>query len=179
MLSQFNNWPTQEVSKPWCFYWLHEILAQFENKTQKSRYNPSRKQKTTKILSKIQQYNHKGKHWSLRLSFPRYKSNLLNTKSTTSISYITLFKYSRTHSEFIGQSLFFNHRNSYVTESPISPHSDGRSYLMIIVDSFTHYVALTPDSHCNAFYAYIKHYEHWIATFWLSEILEQNLPTTN
>ena len=42
---------------------------------------------------------------------------------------------------------------------------------MVIVDAFTHYVALNPAPHCNAYYAYTTHYEHWIAKFGLPEIL--------
>ena len=42
---------------------------------------------------------------------------------------------------------------------------------MVIVDAFTHYVALNPVPHCNAFYAYTTHYEHCIAKFGLTEIL--------
>ena len=42
---------------------------------------------------------------------------------------------------------------------------------MVIVDAFTHYVALKPVPHCNAYYAYTTLYEHWIAKFGLPEIL--------
>ena len=42
---------------------------------------------------------------------------------------------------------------------------------MVIVDAFTHYVALNPVPHCNAYYAYTTLYEHWIAKFGLPEIL--------
>ena len=42
---------------------------------------------------------------------------------------------------------------------------------MVIVDPFTHYVALNPVPHCNAYYAYTTLYEHWIAKFGLPEIL--------
>ena len=38
---------------------------------------------------------------------------------------------------------------------------------MVIVDAFTHYVALNPIPHCNAYYAYKTLYEHWIAKFGL------------
>ena len=43
---------------------------------------------------------------------------------------------------------------------------------MVIVDAFTHYVALNPVPHCNAYYAYTTLYEHWIAKFGLPEILD-------
>ena len=42
---------------------------------------------------------------------------------------------------------------------------------MVIVDAFTHYVALNPVPHCNAYYAYTTLYEHWITKFGLPEIL--------
>ena len=41
---------------------------------------------------------------------------------------------------------------------------------MITVDAFTHYVAVNPVPHCNAFYAYTTFYEHWIAKLGLPEI---------
>ena len=42
---------------------------------------------------------------------------------------------------------------------------------MVIVDAFTHYVALNPVPHCNAYYAYTNLYEHWIAKVGLPKIL--------
>ena len=42
---------------------------------------------------------------------------------------------------------------------------------MVIVDVFTHYVALNPVQHCNAYYAYTTLYEQWIAIFGLLETL--------
>ena len=73
--------------------------------------------------------------------------------------------------DFKGQILYFNHRISFDTKGPISPSSEGNSYIMVIVDAFTHYVALNPVPHCNAYYAYTTLYEHWIAKFGLPEIL--------
>ena len=73
--------------------------------------------------------------------------------------------------DFKGQSLYFNHRISFDTKGPISPSSEGNSYIMVIVDAFTHYVALNPVPHCNAYYAYTTLYEHWIANCGLPEIL--------
>ena len=46
--------------------------------------------------------------------------------------------------DFKGQSLKFNHRISFDTKGPISPSSKGNSYIMVIVDAFTHYVAINP-----------------------------------
>ena len=40
---------------------------------------------------------------------------------------------------------------------------------MVIVDAFTHYVALNPIPQCNAYYAYTTLYEHWIAKIGLPE----------
>ena len=42
---------------------------------------------------------------------------------------------------------------------------------MVIVDAFTHYVALNPVPHSNAYYAYTALHEHWISKFGLPEIL--------
>ena len=73
--------------------------------------------------------------------------------------------------DFKEKSLYFNHRISFDTKGPISPSSEGNSYIMVIVDAFTHYVALNPVPHCNAYYAYTTLNEHWIAKFGLPEIL--------
>ena len=73
--------------------------------------------------------------------------------------------------DFKGQSLYFNHRISFDTKGPISPSSEGNSYIMVIVDASTQYVALNPVPHCNAYYAYTTLYEHWIAKLGLPEIL--------
>ena len=60
--------------------------------------------------------------------------------------------------DFKGQSLYFNHRISLDKKGPISPSSEGNSYIMVIVDAFTHYVALNPVPQCNAYYAYTSLY---------------------
>ena len=73
--------------------------------------------------------------------------------------------------DFKGRSLYFNHRISFDIIGPISPSSEGNSFIMVIVVAFTHYVALNPVPHCNAYYAYTTLYEHWIAKFGLPEIL--------
>ena len=73
--------------------------------------------------------------------------------------------------DFKGQSLYFNHRISFDTKRPISPSLEGNSYIMVIVDAFTHYVALNTKPQCNAYYAYTTLYEHWIAKLGLPEIL--------
>ena len=58
-------------------------------------------------------------------------------------------------------------RNSFDTKGPISPSSEGNSYIMVVVDAFTHYVALN----LVPFYAYTTLYEPWIAKIGLPEIL--------
>ena len=73
--------------------------------------------------------------------------------------------------DFKGQSLYFKHKISSDTKGPISPSPEGNSYLMVVFVAFTHYVALNPVPHCNAYYAYTTLYEHWIAKFRLPEIL--------
>ena len=67
--------------------------------------------------------------------------------------------------EFKRQSLYLNHRISFDTKGPISPSSEENYYIMVTVDPFTHYVALNPVPHCNAYYTYTTLYEHWIAKF--------------
>ena len=42
---------------------------------------------------------------------------------------------------------------------------------MVIVDAFTHYVALNPVPLCYAYYAHTTLYERWIAKFALPNIL--------
>ena len=42
---------------------------------------------------------------------------------------------------------------------------------MVIVGTFTLYVALNPVPHCNVYYTYTTLYEHWIAKFGQPEIL--------
>ena len=42
---------------------------------------------------------------------------------------------------------------------------------MVIVDAFTHYVALKPVAHCNAYCAYTLLYEHSIAKTGLPETI--------
>ena len=73
--------------------------------------------------------------------------------------------------DFKEQSLYSNHRISFDTKGPISPFSEGNSYIMVIVDAFTHYVALNPEPHCNAYYAYTTLHEHRISKFGLPESL--------
>ena len=48
---------------------------------------------------------------------------------------------------------------------------------MVIVDAFTHYVAINPVSYCNAYYAYTTVYEHWIEKFGLPKILVKDKGT--
>ena len=73
--------------------------------------------------------------------------------------------------DFKGRSLYFNHRISFDTKGPTSSSSEVNSYIMVIVDAFTHYKAFNPVPHCNAYYAYTTLYEHWIAKLRLPEIL--------
>ena len=59
-----------------------------------------------------------------------------------------------------GKCLYFNQRILFDTKGPISSSSEGNSYTMVIVDAFTHYVALNQVPHCNAYHAYTTLYEH-------------------
>ena len=80
-------------------------------------------------------------------------------------------KTNRRKQDFKAQSLDFNHRFSFDTKGPTSPSSEGNSYIMVIVDAFTHCVALNPVPHFNAYYAYTTLYEDWIAKFGSPNIL--------
>ena len=82
-------------------------------------------------------------------------------------------KTNRRKQDFKGQSLYFNHRISFDTKELISPSSEVNSFIMVIVDVFTHYVALHPIPLCKAYYAYTTIYEHWLAKFGLPEKLSQ------
>ena len=73
--------------------------------------------------------------------------------------------------DFKRQSLYFNPRTLFDTRGPSSPSYEGNSYIMVLADAFTHYVALNPAPHCNAYHAYTTLYEHWIAKFGLPEII--------
>ena len=72
---------------------------------------------------------------------------------------------------FNWQRLYINHRVSFDTKGPISPSSEGISYIMVIIDTFTHYIALNTINHCNAYFAYATQHEHWTTKFGLPEIL--------
>ena len=54
---------------------------------------------------------------------------------------------------FLEVSPYFSHRISMDTEGPISPSSDGNSYVYVIVDAFTHYVVLHPSPKNDAAHA--------------------------
>ena len=73
--------------------------------------------------------------------------------------------------DFKSQSLYFNHRISFDAKGPLSLSSEGNSFIVVIVDAFTHYVVPNPVTHCSAYYAYTTLYEHWIGNFGLHEVL--------
>ena len=52
---------------------------------------------------------------------------------------------------FKGKSLYCIHRISFDTKGPTSPSSERNFYIMVIVDAFTHYVALNQVPHCIAY----------------------------
>ena len=68
-------------------------------------------------------------------------------------------------------SPYFNHRISVDTKSPISSSSDGNSYVFVIVDAFTHYVALHPSPKNDASNALIILFYHWIVEFGFPDLL--------
>ena len=73
--------------------------------------------------------------------------------------------------DFKRESLKFNHTISFDLKGPFSPSSERSSFIMVIDDAFTYYLALNPVPHCIAYYAYTILYEYWIAKFGLPDIL--------
>ena len=57
------------------------------------------------------------------------------------------------------------------TKVPISPTSDGNSYVYVIVDAFTHYVLLHPSPKNDAAHALTVLFDHWIVKFGIPDIL--------
>ena len=72
---------------------------------------------------------------------------------------------------FLEVSTYFNHRISMDTKGPISPSSDGNSYIYVIVDALTRYVVLHPSPKNDANKALTKLFDHWIVTFGIPDIL--------
>ena len=70
---------------------------------------------------------------------------------------------------------FFNHRISMDTKGPISPSSDGNSYVYVIVAAFSHYVVLHPSPKNDATNALTVLVDHWIVKFGIRD----NLVTDN
>ena len=58
------------------------------------------------------------------------------------------------------------------TKGPISPSSDGSSYIYVIVDAFTDYVVVHPSSKSDANDAPTILFDHWIVKFGIPDILE-------
>ena len=54
---------------------------------------------------------------------------------------------------------------------PISPSSNGNSYVYVIVDAFTHYIVLHPSPKNYAANALIVLFDHWIVKFGIPDIL--------
>ena len=57
------------------------------------------------------------------------------------------------------------------TKGPISPSSDGNSYVYVIVDAFTHYVVHRPSLQNDATNALTALFDHWIVKFGIPDIL--------
>ena len=67
---------------------------------------------------------------------------------------------------FLEASPYFNHHISMDTQRPISPSSDGNSYVSVILDAFTHYVVLHPSPKKDATNALTVLFGHWILKIW-------------
>ena len=57
------------------------------------------------------------------------------------------------------------------TEGPISPSSDGISYVYVIVDAFTRYVVTHPSPKIDATNALTVLFDHWNVKFGIPDIL--------
>ena len=57
------------------------------------------------------------------------------------------------------------------TKGPITPSSDGNSYIFVIVDAFAHYVITNPAPKINSKYAIQTLLHHWIVKFGPPKIL--------
>ena len=57
------------------------------------------------------------------------------------------------------------------TKGPISPPSDGNSYVYFIVDAFIHFVVLHPSPKNDAHNALNVLFDHWITKFGIPDIL--------
>ena len=57
------------------------------------------------------------------------------------------------------------------TQGPISPFTDGNSYVYVIVDAFTHYVALHSSPKNDAAHALTVLFDQWIVKFRIPGIL--------
>ena len=56
------------------------------------------------------------------------------------------------------------------TKGPISPSSDGNSYVYVIVNAFSHYVVLYPSPKNDANNALTVLFDHWIVKFGIPDI---------
>ena len=65
----------------------------------------------------------------------------------------------------------FNNRISVDTEGPISPHSDGNSYVYVFVDAFTHYDILHPSPKNYSANALTVLFDSWIVKFGIPDVL--------
>ena len=72
---------------------------------------------------------------------------------------------------FLEVSPYFNHRISIERKGPISPSSDGNSYVYVIVDASTHYVVLYPSPKNDATNALTVLFDHCIVNYGIPDIL--------
>ena len=76
-----------------------------------------------------------------------------------------------TQQPFLEVSPYFNHGITMDTKGPISPPSDGNSYIYVIVEAFTHYVVLYPSPKNDAANAFTVLFDHWIVRLGRPDIL--------
>ena len=72
---------------------------------------------------------------------------------------------------------YFNEMIMIDTKGPINPTSEGNNYIFVIVDAFSHYVAITCAPKNNAHYAFTALFEHWFTKFGLPEEIRSDKGT--
>ena len=66
---------------------------------------------------------------------------------------------------FYENATHFNYRISRDTKGPISPSSDGNSYIFVIIDAFSHFIITNPTPQINSKHAIQTLLCHWISKF--------------
>ena len=65
--------------------------------------------------------------------------------------------------------IYFNEMIMIDTKGPINQTSEGKNYLFVLVDAFSHYVTIMCAPKNNAYHAFTALFEHWFIKFGLPE----------